>query len=247
MCRLFGLTAGDVRVRATLLAARRAGLDGGREPAQVDGLRARLVRRGRGARRRQGSGAGVPRTPTSSATPSRRSRRRSWRTCAGRRPVRAASRTRTRSRWPGAWRPTTAASATSRCSRPSSATRWPTCAATPTPSGTSRSSRVETARHDGDVGAGIASAARWIGEHCPVSSLNVVVAGARAAVGAALPRDARAARDRAPCRCRRGSPGPGLPGLLAAAARRRCTRRRCTRRRRSWSPPSGSTARTVGA
>ena len=33
----------------------------------------------------------------------------------------------------------------------------------------------ETARHDGDVGAGIAAAARWIGEHCPVSSLNTVV------------------------------------------------------------------------
>ncbi|MFN8168207.1 MAG: class II glutamine amidotransferase [Candidatus Nanopelagicales bacterium] len=34
----------------------------------------------------------------------------------------------------------------------------------------------ETARHGGDVAAGIASAAGWIAEHCPVSSLNTVVA-----------------------------------------------------------------------
>jgi glutamine amidotransferase len=34
----------------------------------------------------------------------------------------------------------------------------------------------ETARHDGDVGAGIAAAAGWIGRHCPVSSLNTIVA-----------------------------------------------------------------------
>lgn len=34
----------------------------------------------------------------------------------------------------------------------------------------------ETARHDGDVAAGIASAAGWIAAHCPVSSLNTVVA-----------------------------------------------------------------------
>lgn len=34
----------------------------------------------------------------------------------------------------------------------------------------------EIGRHDGDVGAGIAAAARWIGEHCPVSSLNTIVA-----------------------------------------------------------------------
>ncbi len=30
--------------------------------------------------------------------------------------------------------------------------------------------------HDGDVGAGIAAAARWIGAHLPVSSLNTVIA-----------------------------------------------------------------------
>ena len=34
----------------------------------------------------------------------------------------------------------------------------------------------QTTAHDGDVGAGITAAARWIGEHLPVSSLNVIVA-----------------------------------------------------------------------
>jgi predicted glutamine amidotransferase len=34
----------------------------------------------------------------------------------------------------------------------------------------------QTAAHDGDVGAGLTAAARWIGEHLPVSSLNVIVA-----------------------------------------------------------------------
>jgi predicted glutamine amidotransferase len=34
----------------------------------------------------------------------------------------------------------------------------------------------QTDAHDGDVGAGIAAAARWIAEHLPVSSLNTIVA-----------------------------------------------------------------------
>ena len=34
----------------------------------------------------------------------------------------------------------------------------------------------ETARRDGDVAAGIVAAAGWIAEHCPVSSLNTIVA-----------------------------------------------------------------------
>jgi predicted glutamine amidotransferase len=34
----------------------------------------------------------------------------------------------------------------------------------------------ETDEHDGDVGAGIAAAARWIGANLPVSSLNAIVA-----------------------------------------------------------------------
>jgi predicted glutamine amidotransferase len=34
----------------------------------------------------------------------------------------------------------------------------------------------QTEAHDGDVGAGITAAARWIGGHLPVSSLNVIVA-----------------------------------------------------------------------
>ena len=34
----------------------------------------------------------------------------------------------------------------------------------------------ETDAHGGDVGAGIAAAARWIGRHLPVSALNVIVA-----------------------------------------------------------------------
>ena len=72
--------------------------------------------------------------------------------------------------------------------------------------------------------------------------------GARAAVGAALPGDARAARDRAPGRCRRGSPGRGRAGPARAQRHLAGARAvRCTRRRRSWSPPSGSTARTAGA
>jgi predicted glutamine amidotransferase len=35
---------------------------------------------------------------------------------------------------------------------------------------------METDAHGGDVGAGIAAAASWIGRHLPVSSLNVIVA-----------------------------------------------------------------------
>ena len=34
----------------------------------------------------------------------------------------------------------------------------------------------ETDAHGGDVGAGIATAARWIGRHLPVSALNIIVA-----------------------------------------------------------------------
>ena len=34
----------------------------------------------------------------------------------------------------------------------------------------------ETDAHGGNVGAGIAAAARWIGRHLPVSALNIIVA-----------------------------------------------------------------------
>jgi glutamine amidotransferase len=36
----------------------------------------------------------------------------------------------------------------------------------------------ETARHDGDVDAGIAAAGRWVAEHLPLFAINLVLAGA---------------------------------------------------------------------
>src|SRR5262249_22924629 len=99
----------------------------------------------------------------------------------------------------------------------------------------------------GDVGAGIAAAARWIGARLPVSSLNTVVAAAgelwalrypgqhalhilERPAGASAPPP-RAPRPRRAARLpRASSPAPGAPppGCTRAARPRRCTRPGCT-------------------
>ena len=55
----------------------------------------------------------------------------------------------------------------------------------------------EIERHDGDVGAGIRAAVRWIVENLSVLSINFVLITADRAVGAALPGAPLAVRARA--------------------------------------------------
>ncbi len=76
----------------------------------------------------------------------------------------------------------------------------------------------ETARHDGDVGAGIASAARWIGEHCPVSSLNVVVAEPGQLWALRYPATHALHVIERPAGAGAGAQDAGVPGLLARSA-----------------------------
>jgi predicted glutamine amidotransferase len=99
--------------------------------------------------------------------------------------------------------------------------------------------------HGGDVGAGITAAARWIAANLPVSSLNAVVA-ARANCGRC------AIRASMPCTSSSGQPGRALApprrrACTSAARRPRFTYPRCAQRRPSSSPRSDSTARTAGA
>jgi len=94
--------------------------------------------------------------------------------------------------------------------------------------------------HGGDVGAGIAAAARWIAANLPVSALNTVVATPGRFVGAALSRPACPARHRTagrPGRAPRRNGGLARPqrdviGAGTGAAFRRVRRRRLRAARR---------------
>ena len=86
----------------------------------------------------------------------------------------------------------------------------------------------ETERHRGDVGAGIAAAARWVAEHLPLYSHQPRPRDRRRPVGAALPRHPRAvgararrgrpARRSAPRRGQRGRHRPRALGAPRAAS-----------------------------
>ncbi len=92
---------------------------------------------------------------------------------------------------------------------------------------------TETAAHDGDLGAGITAAVRWLAAHVPVLSLNLILTTPTALVGAALPghrraldppaAGRRAARRPAPARHRpaRRDPGPLPRSPRPARGRRR--------------------------
>ena len=111
--------------------------------------------------------------------------------------------------------------------------------------------------HGGDVGAGIAAAARWIGAHLPVSSLNTVVAAPGELWALRYPaqhalhiieRPAGDERPRGHGRRRRGGHRRAAgPACTSAARRRRCTRPRCRRCPRSSSPRRNSTGNAAGA
>jgi hypothetical protein len=94
----------------------------------------------------------------------------------------------------------------------------------------------QTDAHGGDVGAGIAAAASWIAARLPVSSLNTIVT----APGELWALTSWSAR---PGRARAGRAGAGC---TFAARHRRCTRPSSATWPPWWWPPNAWTAKTAG-
>ncbi len=103
----------------------------------------------------------------------------------------------------------------------------------------------QTDSHGGDVGAGIAAAARWIAANLPVSALNTVVAEPGQLWALRYPGQHALHITERPAA--RAGTRPGRRACAFAAQHRQYTYPHCSPPHPSSSPPSGSTARAAGA
>ena len=247
MCRLFGLTSGTARVRATFWLLDAPDSLEVQSHRNVDGSGIGFFDAAGRAGAGQAAGARLQRPRVQPRGAGRPRPRPSSRTCGGRpRAADDAEHAPVHHGAAGSWR-TTAGSASCRCSSEQLGDYADLVL------GDTDSERYfalitqQIDAHGGDVGAGHRGRGR-LDRRQPAGQL-AEHGGRRAgrAVGAALPGPARAAHPGAPAGHRDDRPGAGSPACTSAALPRRCTCPRLRMPRPWWSRPSGWTARTAGA